>query len=530
MHLFHIALTLSHGDLEVDRTFGAIIMQKRYIVGIFVFLVAMVALLIYLNSLPGPFFWDDNYLIKDNRHLESWAGAEKAVSSDVGSGANQLYGYYRPVQMFTYFTEHSMCGLEPVCYHVTNVVLHILVALCLFWMAALLFHDEMISFFASILYVTHPVHTEAVAYISGRTDPLAALFMLLAFIFYVKSLAGPIGMPFFIMIITYALALLSREQSLILLGLVLVYHYSFKKKVSLRNYMALIVMSVGYIVLRYAVLGLDITKTVKYANLIERVPGFFAAFFEYIRLIIMPVGLHMAYGHRTFFFTDLRVLLGIALFIAFILFIMRSARKDRVSLFSALWFMVALIPVTNIYPQLNAFMAAHWLYVPLIGMALLAANGLSALYKNDRTRVVAIMVLSAFVVFFSYLTIEQNNFWNNPSAFYEHTIKYAPDSYKWKLYYQLANERAKEGKLQEAITLYKKAVSLTSYFADAYNKLGSVYAETGDIPRAILSFKKALWVDPSYAPAYKNLADLYRRAGKPDLAAKYSSLAQKFQE
>jgi tetratricopeptide (TPR) repeat protein len=492
-------------------------------VSIFIIIIALSGFVVYLNSLPGPFLWDDINLISNNPYIGNLASAPKILFGDIGSGSRQNYGFYRPLQIFSYLVDYHIWGSEVMGYHLTGVLLHILVALSVFWLALVLFKDEILSFFAGLLYAVHPIHTEAVAYISGRTDPLSALFLLVAAVFYIRAIETPRILFYALTLFSFFLALLSREYSLIFPVLMLVYHYAFRKRVDAKFFVSVIIVSLLYLVLRGSVMTFGLSQLAKNPSPIERVPGFFAAIAEYCRLIVLPLDIHMAYGQKTFYFTDIQALIGLAIFAGMLVFMLKS--KDKLVKFSIAWFLVALVPVSNILPQLNAVMAAHWLYLPSIGIFILAGKGLSVLYNNSNTKKISLMLLAFLLIFYSILTIEQNNYWNDPKAFFERTIKYAPESYSWKLYYHLANERLKVGKTKEAIALYKKSLSLNGQFADTYNKLGEAYAETGDVDRAIFVYKKALWIDPSFTAAYKNLAVIYRKLGRADLAVKYDDLA-----
>lgn len=503
-------------------------LSGKQLTAVFIVIIALSGFAVYLNSLPGPLIWDDIYLIKDNPYVTGWKNLPKIFLGDIGAGARQNYGFYRPLQVFSYLIDRSVWGDRVMGYHLTSVVLHILVALSVFWMASILFKDELLAFLAGLLYAIHPVHTEAVAYISGRTDPLSALFMLAAFIFYVKGVEGRKAVFYAAMALSYMLALLSRECALTFPALVLVYHYSFGKKVELKPFGAIISISLIYIMLRYACIGPALSNIAKYSTAAERLPGFFVALAEYARLTVFPIGIHMAYGQETFYFTDARAITGVMLFIGLVAVAAKAGRRHPLLSFSVSWFLVGLIPVTNIFPELNAFMAAHWLYIPSIGFFLIVGKGLAALYVNGRTKVLAALSLLVLVAFYSLLTVEQNNLWNNPARFFERTMKYAPASYRWKVYYHLANEMAAEGRCAEAIGLYKKTLSLNGYFTEAYNRLGEAYARIGEDEKAISAYRKAIWTDPAFAPAYKNLSHLYTKLGREELAAEYSTLADKF--
>ena len=156
-----------------------------------ILIIVILGSLVYANSLGGEFIWDDLSFIRDNAFLKDWSNVphiftETATTSmDVGGGSVR-YNLYRPLQWLTFMADYSVWKLNPLGYHLTNIFLHISAALILFWFIALLFRSRMLSFLTALFFVIHPVHTEAVAYISGRADPLGLIFMLSSFGFYIK--------------------------------------------------------------------------------------------------------------------------------------------------------------------------------------------------------------------------------------------------------------------------------------------------------------------------------------------------------
>lgn len=170
---------------------------------------------VYANSLNGQFVWDDIHLVKENKFVKDWSNLEKLFKTDIREGAGRRGNAYRPVQMITYMIDYSVWKLNERGYHLTNTILHILVALSIYWIINIIFRDNLVSLLTAALFVVHPVHTEAVSYISGRADPLSFLFMLLAFIFYIKNLNSRSLIAFICMLLSYVCAILSKESSFI---------------------------------------------------------------------------------------------------------------------------------------------------------------------------------------------------------------------------------------------------------------------------------------------------------------------------
>ncbi|MBN1869143.1 MAG: tetratricopeptide repeat protein [Candidatus Omnitrophica bacterium] len=434
-------------------------------------------------------------------------------------------------------------------YHLTNIVLHIAAALSVYWLVNVIFHNNLLSLLTGIFFVIHPVHTEAVTYISGRADSLALLFMMLSFVFYTKiASTKPFG-AFARMTLCYTLALLSRENSLILPALILAYHCSFKTKVPAKRFLSLLILAGVYLAVRVSVLHIAGTPNASATTLGQRLPGIFVAMTTYLRLLVLPLNLHMEYGNRISAWSNPKALLGIILVAALLTYAFKRRNQDRLIFFSILWFAAALLPVSNLYP-LNAFMAEHWLYLPSIGFFLIVANGLCSFYNTNKFKFLTAVSAVGLSLLYSYITVKQNSYWREPMRFYERTLKYAPDSsrlynnlgtaynaihekekaieaYKRAIelnanyadaYYNLANIYDDQNKAAEAIAAYTKAVFLAPHNADAYTNLGNAYEAVHKMPEAIVSYKKAIEFDPGHVEAYNNLGRVYQRMNKNEEA------------
>jgi len=246
-------------------------------------------------------------------------------------------------------------------------------------------------------------------------------------------------------------------------------------------------------------------------TLIQGFPGFFAALFNYIRLLLLPLGLHMEYGKKLFSFADHRVLSGLLLFCVLSAFAASKRKKAALPSFCVGWFLVALVPQANIYP-INAYMAEHWLYVPSIGYFLLLAYGLRRLCAARALSKAGYLAISASIISYSYLTIQYNSFWREPISFYERTLHYAPDSAR--VHNNLGLAYHDMGNKQKAIQFYDKAIALDPGNAEVHFNLANTLEDIGNSPEAIALYKKALSLNPNYGAAYNNLGFVYVSLGR----------------
>ena len=484
--------------------------------------IAILGFAVYFNTLGSGFIWDDQYLVKDNALIKSAGAAPKIFKSQLGEGAGKTSGFYRPLQVFTYFLNYRLHGLDVRGYHFTNIFFHVLTALLVLWLADILFKDRLVAFIAAMLFVVHPVHIEAVSYISGRADPLAAIFLILSFILYTKYVNEKNTTAGVFMLLTYTAALLSRESSLILPVLLLLYHYSFRKELKLARLLPALLVTLVYIVIRLGILKIIPEPSPYQPALPLRITGFFVALINYAKLIFLPLGLHMEYGVKTNGFADPAAFCGMVLLFALLSFAFIKRRKNTLAFFSISWFFITILPQSNIYP-VNAYMAEHWLYLPSIGAFLLMARGMGALIRNKNVRVFGILALVLLTAFYSYLTVRQNTYWRDPVRFYKYTLKYVPRSRKVHIQLGLAYYNA--GKNEEAIACFKRALEFKERRSETYVNIARVYRKMGRNEDAVRGFKEATASNPREYAAYYELGITYYNMGKKKEAERCEEMA-----
>ena len=470
-------------------------------------LIILIGFLTYANSLKGQFLWDDESLVQFNPYIKDWSLVPEILTTGLGSTAKQAGSFYRPAQTISYLVDYSLWRLNVVGYHSVNVGLHILAALSLYFLVYIIFRNGKLSLLTALLFVTHPIHTEAVSYISGRADSLAALFMFLSYILYLRHYQKGGLITLSVMVLCYLLALFSRENSLILPFLVCFYHFTFKKSVDKKALIVLFGTLLGYILWRGFIIGMVSVAEGVAPTFSQRLPGIFVALTNYFRLLLLPFDLHMEYGGILFSFSEPKSIIGIILLVFLLVFVFRKREQDPFLFFSTGWFFIALLPSSNLFFPINAYMAEHWLYVPSIGFFLIVARFLVHLSENQKFKGLAFSATIGLVMFYSVLTIRQNRYWNNGINFYQKMLQYAPDSSR--LYNNLAKAYHDAGKNDELIKILKSAIQLQPDNALAHNNLGNAYKELGKYKESEIHYKKAIKIDPQHAGPYYNLSTIY---------------------
>jgi len=484
-------------------------------------LIVFLGLTVYSNSLTGEFILDDTYLIEHNPFIQDRSHLTEIFRTDITGGTALQSSFYRPLQALVLMINYSLWELDVRGYHITNVLFHILTALALFWLLRLLFNDGLISLYAAVLFIVCPLHTEAVSYISGGADSLMSMFLLLSFVFYIRHSERRGAVNYIMLVATFILALLARESALILPLLLLLYHWlrgreSDKKYFSSPAFISIAAIALLYIILRLTLLRDLLSHGLYSSTVLQRLPGFFVAIAEYMRLLIAPVNLHMEYGNHLFAITHPKAITGIVILSGLLWYVLRKRDSDRIIVFSIAWFLITLLPQSNLYP-INAYMAEHWLYLPSVGFFLVVAKYLAYLYRRRASKTFAMAVILVAAGVYGYLTIRQNSYWRDPFTFYNRTLRFAPNNAK--MLNNLAHLYYKRGEKKEAIRLFEKAIEANPAFAEAYNNLGIIYYyDFKDAEKAIGLFKKTVDIQPDFAGAYNNLGSAYRNIGKIEQA------------
>jgi uncharacterized membrane protein YjfL (UPF0719 family) len=172
---------------------------------------------VYSNIYDNVFLFDDDLLIRLNTYLRSWDTFGSLLTASTTEGAHIAGGFYRPVQLILYFIIFQIGGEQPFGFHLLNVALHAANAGLGYRLALRLGIDPRAALFGMLIWALHPLHTEAVTYISGTADPLFVFFSLWGLnILFPDITMRRVGMC----VPIFALALLSKETAVVFPGLV----------------------------------------------------------------------------------------------------------------------------------------------------------------------------------------------------------------------------------------------------------------------------------------------------------------------
>ena len=492
-----------------------------------IFTIITVVFIAYANSLQNDFVWDDEFLVRDNAFIRSFSHIKDIFTSYLASSSGNVNNFYRPIQDLSYMTDYFLWGYDPKGFHLTNVLLHAICAVLVYILFLRILSDYKAPFLTAVLFGIHPINTEAVTYVAGRADSLYLLFFLLSFILFLKtvqSLERHSKMEYGLYILSlfcYFLSILSKEIGIILPLILILYHAVFLKNSPVhaagrKLYLPYFVIFVLYLFLRKTALDFSSFSPsfamAKYP-LYQRMLTTSKAIAVYLRLLILPFGLHMERNvkvARSLFepgaFSSLLIL--VVIFFG----VLKAYKKDLKSIFFAsMWFFAGLLPVSNIVP-INSFIAEHWVYLSAIGVFAIAGMGMVRLLKSGHFfKIMSILVCIGAVFFYIFLTIDRNKDWRDEVTFFKDTIKYAPNNER--LHLNFGNTYLEHGMKREALEEYKRAIELRPNNDIAYANIGSVYISEGRLNEARINTEKALSINPRFPQALFNLGVIYHSTG-----------------
>ena len=221
----------------------------------------------YANSLWGDFVWDDRALILENSYIQDSRLLGEGLISDFWRSPDdpeRQRFFFRPVVTLSYFLDHALWGQRPAGYHATNLLLHPSDVLLVFSCFSVLTSREL-AFVSAAIFAVHPMHTESVTWISGRTDLLASAFVLGSFRCYL-AISGRSWdtLRSVAVALLYLLALLAKEVSIVLPG-VLAFHLRWMSSLNdmarrfrWASLSSLLVIGLTFVVLRMQVLQMPV--------------------------------------------------------------------------------------------------------------------------------------------------------------------------------------------------------------------------------------------------------------------------------
>ncbi len=492
-------------------------------------IIGIVSFAVYYNSLKNSFVFDDESVIQTNPSIQSLSNIPKFFTAD--EGFHKVIGkYYRPLTSTLYTVDYALWGLDPYGFHLTNVLIHVISCLLLLSVLLKLFGNYEnglpAALIGALIFAVHPIHTEAVSWISGRTDSLVTLFFFASFLFYIRYAGEEKGKAaLWLSLLFYVLGLLSKEMIVTMPVILLLYDFVFRKKdfgYFKKNFLAyslFAAVTVAFMALRYLLLK-DIPDRTTYLYFYGKDGA--TAFFTmlktvpvYLKLLIYPVNLLYHYNGTipdSSSLADVKVI-GASVFILVLIGLsVYFFRRQSVYSFAILFFFVSLLPVMNIVPTMN-FMAERFLYITSFALSVLISF-VTVTYVNRKNIRFVVPLFLAIAFIFAYFTYNRNEDWKDNDTLYSK----ADGIDGSVLLVNAGNIYANKKNFDEAEKRYRRAIEIRDNSVLAHHNLGLIFLLKNKIDSAEIKFKKGLEIDSLAPDGYFQLSNIYQQQGKTDEA------------
>jgi tetratricopeptide (TPR) repeat protein len=477
-------------------------------------LIVLVTLAVYIPAMRAGFVWDDNHFLTENPLIKAEDGLYRFWFTTEPPD-------YFPLTSTTLWLEWRLWGTNASGYHVINVILHSLSSL-LIWLVLKRLKVPG-AWLAAMIFAIHPVNVESVAWITERKNVLPMTFYLLSILWYLKFDTNGRHRWYGLSLGSFLLALLAKTsvvmQPLVLLGCAWWQRHRIDRKDLLRSLpffaLSAVLGAVTVWFQYHRAIGEDIVRVDSFYSRLA-VAG--KAVWFYLYKAVFPYALSFVYPRWQIDHVSIVSFLpGVLLAALMVLLWLQRNSWGRPFLFGLGYYIVSLLPVLgffNIYFMKYSLVADHWQYISIIGIIALWVGLASSAYQSWQSpfRYSAIIAALILVCILSLRSWRLAQTYENVETLWRHTIAASPQC--WMAHNNLAAELKRQGRINEAINTYRKALQIKPDFEEAFFNLGNALAAQGRRGEAIKYYYEALRIDPDSVEVHVNLGNALAAQGR----------------
>ncbi len=528
---------------------------------------SVIAFVIYANTLGHDFILDDSNAITENHFVKQGVqGIPDLLKTDYRAGYWTAKGtLYRPLSLVMFAVEWELWPNNPFPGHLINVLLYALTAFLLFTFLCRLLPDVslIVPPLITLLFITHPIHTEVVANIKSRDEILSFLLALGAFhvmLNYVKKESTAL---LAVIVFLFFLSFMAKEGSITLIAAVPVMLYFFTNIPLAKNLLvtgAFVGGAAAYLVLRKMVLGeiSDIPDVMLIDNFLiaadtagEKTATAVMILGKYLGLLFYPHPLSIDYAFNQIpivNWSDYRPILSLLIHSLMIAVVIWRFKKKELWVFGIAFYLITISLYSNLVITIGSGFGERFLYVPSLGFCIAVVGGIAQLLQKqvsgaqnfteliryNMVTILAVLLLSGVA---SAMTVVRNNAWSDHFTIYETDVRHAPNSARLNYWYgneimkekalNAPNQQEKNRLLDDAISSYNKALEIYPDYADAFGQRGLAWYRKGNNERAETDYKRAIELQVGQWKVYNNLGVVYGEKNNLPEAMKYFRLALK---
>jgi tetratricopeptide (TPR) repeat protein len=514
--------------------------------------------------------FDDPFHVSENQILRNGFTLEGMVCPFTDCAVSENLPLWHPITWLSLMLDYRLYGLKPAGYLLTNLLLHVLNTLILFFILNHMTRAPWRSAFVAALFAVHPLHVESVAWVSERKDVLSTFWGLLTIVTYLYHVKKPALWKYILMTGLFSLALMSKSMlvtlpfALLLLDFWPLRRFSFieqppsavqkitgateakqtgKKRsrkstaeIKDKSHKQLSRAAIGSIgplllekvpLLILSLLSSFITfyfhqKTggiITTIPFLHRLENAILSYATYLFKSFCPINLAVFYP-----FQDPLPAGWTAVSAVLLLFItagiLHFRNRKPYLLTGWFWYIGTLVPVIGIVQAGNQAMADRYTYIPLIGLSIIVAWGTYDLLKKwPRHKMVLTAAASIVLATLVAVTWKQVGYWKNSLALFEHAIAATQDNYL--AHHQLGMFYADRGNVGEAIRHASEAVRLKPGYALSHIGLGNALLDGGKLEEAEGQFRETIRLDPHFQEAFLGIGRVLQARGRIEESKTY---------
>lgn len=516
--------------------------RQWFVVGIII----LSTFIVYIPAMRSGYIWDDDDYVTNNTTLRNLNGL-KRIWFEIGAVPQ-----YYPLVHTTFWIEYHLWGLNPLGYHVVNVMLHILNAILL-W---LILRGLKIpgSWMAAAIFAIHPVNVESVAWITERKNVLSGFFYLSAILAYLKfsklsmssmdtgkSTAALVNQTeilvsnknnwkyYVIALVLYVCALLSKTVTSSLPVVILLLLWWKQEKLNIRD----IVPTVPFFIVGAGLAAVTIWMEKHHvgASGAEWSLTFVDRCLVAGRALCFYAGKLFYPSKFTFIYPRWDINAGLWWQYLFptavfsVLIVLWTLRKmiGKSPLVAVLFFTITLFPALgfiDVYPMRYSYVADHFQYLANIGLIVLSVSEIGIVFEQFELWQKYLKYLISILVFLALaiLTHQQAQIYENVETLWRDTISKNPSA--WMAHNNLGFLLVKSNKYEEAEKKYRDAIRINPNFAEVHNNLGILLYNFKRYEEAEKEYRDAIRIKPNYTDVHNNLGVLLYNLNKYDEAEK----------
>jgi protein O-mannosyl-transferase len=481
--------------------------------------------LVYVATLRFQFVYDDQTQILRNTMVHSWRFVPRYFQ---GGEWQDLFrfaaaNYYRPFNFLWFRVNDAVFGLRPMGWHATAVLLHIVVTVLAYRIAARLTQRPLVAALTALTFAIHPMKHEVVAWVSGTTESLWSVFFFAAFLAYLKSRDSRRTLWMVISAVLFGCALLSKEPAMVLPVVVFAHAWLYGSKAeedvagSLGSRMrkaAGLAMLYAPVAASYLAVRLRVLHGFSHPQVSVPLPVVLLAapsvVFFYVRHWLLPLQTSEAYGLSTWPALNLwhvgNQVLWLALLCA-LLWFFRNKLGRREVIFGSIWMVAPLLPVLDIavLPQ-GDVVHDRYFYLPSFGASLILALALEKLahgtpvFGYPRRLLVTTIVLVGLL---AYGTANAASYWSDQYSLFDHAYKVAPNDVFVRIDYAIELGRRKD--YAKAFPILQQVLKEQPNNWLANYNLGRICYEVGMFPMSEMYLERTVQLNPDLPETYLQL-------------------------